>query len=92
MKLQVAFEMQLPEGYEPYLEIIAKTHGWSEGLGVTATSYVCQSVCEKQVSALFSSIISGALSAYYGLSGAAQVDAIIEQYQQGHAVAANLAE
>jgi hypothetical protein len=88
MKLQVTFEMPLPEGSGPFIEVIAKTHGWAPGSEVTADEFICKSICEPQVSALFSSLIYGALSAYYGISGAAQLHEVIEQYKQTHSVSA----
>jgi hypothetical protein len=92
MKLQVVFEMPMPEGFEPYLTIIAKTHGWSEESGVTEIEYVCKEICEPQVSSLFSVIISNAVSGYLGTSGAEQVQQIIATYNELHTVTATAIE
>jgi hypothetical protein len=92
MKLQVTFEMPLPEGSAPFIEAIALTHGWTTGSEVTAHEFICKSICEPQVSALFSSLIYGALSTYYGISGAAQLNEVIEQYKQTHLVSATVSD
>jgi len=90
MKLQVTFNMPLPEGYEPFLEVIAKTHGWSEATGESAASYVCSEVCKPQVSVLFEALIKGALSPYFGSSGASQVEQIVGHYRASHEVSADI--
>jgi hypothetical protein len=92
MKVSVQFELPLPEGFEPYLQIIAKTHGWSEGSELTVNEYVCENVCKPQVSSLFSAIIANAISGYLGLSGSEQVKDILLAYNQLHTVTAEIAE
>jgi hypothetical protein len=90
MKLQVTFNMPLPEGYEPFLEVIAKTHGWSEATGVTVTEYIRSQVCQPQVSALFEGLIKGALYPFFGSAGAAQVEQIVDHYRAYHQVSADI--
>jgi len=92
MKVSVQFELPLPEGFEPYLQIIAKTHGWSEGSELSVTDYICENVCKPQVSSLFSAIIANAISGYLGLSGSEQVKDILLAYNQLHTVTAEIAE
>jgi len=92
MKVSVQFELPLPEGFEPYLQIIAKTHGWSEGSELTVNEYVCENVCKPQVSSLFSAIIANAISGYLGLSGSEQVKDILLAYNQLHTVTAEISE
>jgi hypothetical protein len=92
MKVSVQFELPLPEGFEPYLQIIAKTHGWSEGSELTVNKYVCENVCKPQVSSLFSAIIANAISGYLGLSGSEQVKDILLAYNQLHTVTAEITE
>jgi hypothetical protein len=92
MKVSVQFELPLPEGFEPYLQIIAKTHGWSEGSELTVNEYVCENVCKPQVSSLFSAIIANAISGYLGLSGSEQVKDILLAYNQLHTVTAEITE
>jgi hypothetical protein len=91
MKLTVTFEMPLPEGFEPYLDIIAKTHGWSESSEQTAIDFVCENVCKPQVSSMFSAIIANAISGYLGLSGSEQVKEILATYHALHTVEAEIA-
>ena len=91
MKLTVTFEMPLPEGFEPYLDIIAKTHGWSKSSEQTAIEFVCESVCKPQVSSLFSAIIANAISGYLGLSGSEQLKKILATYNTIHTVTAEMA-
>jgi hypothetical protein len=92
MKVTVQFELPLPEGFEPYLQIIAKTHGWTEGAELSVADYICKNVCEPQVSSLFSAIIVNAISAYLGISGSDQVKEILSAYHQLHTVTAEIAE
>ena len=92
IKLQIIFEMPLPEGFEPYLDIIAKTYGWSASSEQTAINFVCENVCKPQVSSLFSVIISNAVSGYLGTSGAEQVQQIIATYNELHTVTATAIE
>lgn len=92
MKVTVQFELPLPEGFEPYLQIIAKTHGWSEASELNVNQYVCENVCKPQVSSLFSAVIANAISAYLGISGSDQVKEILAAYQQLHTVTAEIAE
>ena len=92
MKVAVRFELSLPEGFEPYLQIIAKTHGWTEGSELSVADYVCENVCKPQVSSLFSAIIANAISAYLGISGSDQVQEILSAYHQLHTVTAEIAE
>jgi hypothetical protein len=91
MKLTVTFEMPMPEGFEPYLDIIAKTHGWSESSEQTAIEFVCENVCKPQVSSLFSAIIANAISGYLGVSGSEQVKEILGAYHTLHTVEAKIA-
>jgi hypothetical protein len=91
MKLTVTFEMPMPEGFEPYLDIIAKTHGWSASSEQTAIDFVCESVCKPQVSSLFSAVIANAISGYLGLSGSEQVKDILAAYNELHTVKAEIA-
>lgn len=92
MKVKVQFEMPLPEGFGPYLEIIAKTHGWSESSEMAVADYVCENVCKPQVSSLFSTIIANAIAGYLGISGAEQVKEILAAYHQLHTVTAEIAD
>jgi hypothetical protein len=92
MKVTVQFELPLPEGFEPYLEIIAKTHGWTEGSELNVADYICENVCKPQMSSLFSAIIANAISAYLGISGSDQVKEILSTYHQLHTVTANITE
>lgn len=92
MKVTVQFELPLPEGFEPYLQIIAKTHGWSESSDLTVSQYICENVCKPQVSSLFSAIIANAISGYLGISGSEQVRDILLAYNQLHTVTAEIAE
>lgn len=88
MKLKVQFEMPLPEGFEPYLEVIARAHGY-QGNG-SSEQFICQEVCQSQVSALFRSLIVNALIPYFGFAGLAQVEAVEAQYSLGHSVTAEI--
>lgn len=92
MKLRVTFELPLPEGYEPFLRVIAEMHGYSEANcpGVSVSDFICKNICEPQVSALFHSLINNALSPYFGIAGRQQVEAIEGQYATTHAVVANM--
>ena len=90
MNITVTFAMPLPEGFEPFMDIIAKTHGWSEQTDIRAAVYLCESVCKPQVSALFRVIVGNAISSYLGLSGQAQLNAILEQYDALHSVTAEI--
>ena len=88
MKVKVQFEMPLPQGFEPYLEVIAKAHGY-QGQG-SLEQFICQEVCQPQVSALFRSLIVNALIPYFGFAGLAQVEAVEAQYSLGHTVTAEI--
>ena len=88
MKLKVQFEMPLPEGFEPYLEVIARVHGY-QGDG-NPQQFICQEVCQPQVSALFRALIVNALTPYFVIAGRQQVEAIEGQYATTHAVVANI--
>jgi hypothetical protein len=90
MNITVTFAMPLPEGFEPFMDIIAKTHGWSVQSDISAAVYLCESVCKPQVSALFRVIVSNAISSYLGLSGQEQLNAILEQYDTLHTVTAEI--
>ena len=92
MKLKVQFEMPLPEGFEPYLEVIAKAHGYSgpEASGLSPEQFICQEVCQPQVSALFRSLIVNALIPHFGFAGLAQVEAVEAQYSLSHTVVADI--
>lgn len=92
MKLKVTFEMPLQDGSDPFIEVIAKIHGWTPGGDVSAKEYICKSICEPQVSWLFRSLINGALSAYYGVSGEAQLAGVVEEYNRTHSVSAEIVE
>lgn len=84
--------MPLPEGFEPYLDIIAKFYGWTDQSDTSAAAYLCEHVCEPQVSDLFRSIIGHAISTYVGLAGQAQTEVILQQYDALHSVTAEIAE
>lgn len=90
MNITVTFAMPLPEGSEPFLDIIARTHGWTEQSDSTAAVHLCESVCKPQVAALFRSLVGNAISSYLGLSGQAQLQAILEQYDALHSVTATI--
>jgi hypothetical protein len=90
MKITATFEMPLPEGFEPYMDIIARTHGWSGAQGTSAAGFLCENVCKPQVSSLFRVLIGNALSHYFGLAGQEQVSVILGQYDQLHTVAATV--
>lgn len=92
MKLKVVFELPMPEGFEPYLTIIAKTHGWLEDSGQSQEAFICENICKPQISTLFSAIINNAISGYLGISGAEQVKDIIATYNQIHTVTAEMIE
>lgn len=92
MKVTVQFQLPLPEGFEPYLQIIAKTHGWSEGSELSVAEYICENVCKPQVSSLFSAIIANAISGYLGLSGSEQVKEILAAYHELHTITAEITE
>ena len=88
MKVKVQFEMPLPEGFEPYLEVIARAHGY-QGDG-SSQQFICQGVCQPQVSALFRSLIVNALTPYFGLAGQAQIEAVESHYAANHTVVADI--
>jgi hypothetical protein len=88
MKLKVQFEMPLPEGFEPYLEVIARAHGY-QGNG-SSEQFICQEVCQPQASALFRSLIVNALTPYFGIAGQSQVAIVEEQYSLSHTVVADI--
>lgn len=90
MNITVTFTMPLPEGFEPFLDIIARTHGWTEQSSSSAASYLCDNVCRPQVSALFRSIVGNAISSFLGLSGQEQLQAILKQYDALHSVTAEI--
>lgn len=92
IKVQIIFEMPLPEGFEPYLDIIAKTYGWSASSEQTAINFVCENVCKPQVSSLFSTVIANAITGYLGLSGSEQLKEILSAYHQLHTVTAEITE
>lgn len=88
MKLRVTFEMPLPDGFEPYLEVIARAHGY-QGDG-SSQQFICKEVCQPQVSALFRALIVNALTPYFGIAGQSQVALVEEQYSLGHTVTADI--
>lgn len=91
MKLRVTFELPLPPETQPYLGIIAKVFGYSPSLHeMTPEAFVCKEVCEPQVSALFRTMITNALSSYLGLAGADQVSQVQAQYDATHSVTADI--
>ena len=92
MKLQVVFELPLPQGYEPFLKIIAETHGYSESAcsDTTVETFVCKNVCELQITQLFANLIQNALNPYFGLVGRDQVQAILSQYTNTSSILANI--
>ena len=92
MKVQVSFELQVPAESGPYLELIAKAHGYVPSPGVSVTDFLMREVCEKQVSELFRGLIINSLHAQLGLSGAEQVAAVEEAYRAGHQVSAQFIE
>jgi len=91
-KVRIVFEMPLPEGYEPYLDIIAKTYGWSASSEQTAIDFVCENVCKTQVSSLFSTLIANAITGYLGLSGSEQLKEILAAYHALHTVEAEIVD
>jgi hypothetical protein len=91
MKLKVQFEMQLPEGFEPFLKIIADAYGYTEHEG-PIESFVCEKICVSQVSNLFSSIITNALTPYFGIASKEQVKMVQSVYLQTHSVTAEIIE
>jgi len=88
MKLKVQFEMPLPDGFEPYLEVIAKAHGY-QGQG-SPEQFICQEVCQPQVSALFKGLMLNALIPYFGFAGLSQVEAVEAEYVASHSVVADI--
>lgn len=92
MKVKVQFEMPLPEGFEPFLKVIAETHGYSEAAypDKSIEQFICQNVCQSQVSNLFRLIIANALTPYFGVAGKEQVDTVLTVYQQAHTVTAEI--
>lgn len=92
MKVQVFFEMPLPAESDPYLELIAKAHGYVHGGETTRNEFILREVCEKQVSELFRTLIVNALSAQLGLSGSAQINVIEATYRADHKVSADFVE
>ena len=92
MKVKVQFEMPLPEGFEPFLKVIAETHGYSEAAypDKSVEQFICEGVCAPQVSNLFSGLIVNALTPYFGIAGKEQVDAVQAAYQQLHSVTAEI--
>ena len=92
MKVKVQFEMPLPEGFEPFLKVIAETHGYSEAAypDKSVEQFICEDVCAPQVSNLFRVIIINALTPYFGIAGKEQVDAVQAAYQQLHSVTAEI--
>lgn len=92
MKLRVTFELPLPEGYEPFLRVVAEMHGYSEANfpGVGVSEFVCKNICEPQVSALFHSLINNALSPYFGIAGRQQVEEVQSLYADTHSVVADI--
>lgn len=92
MKVQVFFEMPLPAESEPYLELIAKAHGFVPGGDTSRNDFIRREVCEKQVSELFRTLIVNALSAQLGLSGSDQIATIEATYRADHKVSADFVE
>lgn len=94
MKLSIKFELPLPDGYEPFLQVIAEMHGYSEANypGVSVSEFICKNICKPQVSALFHRLINNALSPYFGIAGRQQVEAINKQYDALHSVTAEIVE
>ncbi|NBT57468.1 hypothetical protein EBT16_01675 [bacterium] len=92
MKLKVQFEMPLPEGFEPFLKVIAEIHGYSEAAypDKSVEQFICEGVCAPQVSNLFRIIVTNALTPYFGIAGKEQVDTVLTVYQQSHAVTAEI--
>lgn len=86
MKLKVAFELPLTADSGQFVEIIAKTHGWQPESGLSVEEYTAQRICEPAVRDLFKSLTISALSAYFGLSGAQEVERI-NRYVAEHQVA-----
>lgn len=92
MKVKVQFEMPLPEGFEPFLKVIAETHGYVESTdgGPSMNDFICKEICEKQVSSLFRNLIVNALTPYFGIAGREQVQAVEDSYMAMHSVVADI--
>jgi|LakMenE01Jun11ns_1017448.scaffolds.fasta_scaffold9877632_2 hypothetical protein len=92
MKIRVTFEMPLPEGFEPFLLVIAETHGYSASQypDLTPEQFVLAHVCCPQVSTLFKTIITSALSPYFGIVGKEQVEQVQSVYENTHTVVADI--
>ena len=92
MKLRVTFELPLPEGFEPFLQVIAEAHGYTMEEDKTAMQYICQNVCCPQVSALFQTLITSALHPYFGMAGRDQINAVQANYVENHTVSAEIVD
>lgn len=94
MKLRVTFEMPLPAGFEPFLKVIAETHGYSttEYPELTPEQFILTHVCCPQVSGLFKAIITNALSPYFGVAGRNKVDEVQDVYDETHSVIADIVD
>lgn len=91
MKLRVTFELPLPPETQPYLGMIAKVFGYSPAVHeMSPEAFVCKQVCEPQVSALFRSLVTSALSSYLGIAGADQVAEVQAQYDATHSATADI--
>lgn len=94
MKVRVTFEMPLPQGFEPFLLVIAETHGYSPSQypDLTPEQFILAHVCCPQVSTLFRTLITNALSPYFGVAGRTQVDEVQSVYEDTHTVIADIVD
>lgn len=92
MKVSVSFELPLPEGFEPYLLLIAKSHGYVEGGETSLEDFICREVCEKQVSSLFRTLVKSALGGQLGIVGQPQIAVIEQSFDALHSVSASITE
>lgn len=89
MKIKLQFELPLPEGFEPFLRVIAETHGYRGSESeISAEDFVCQKICVPQVDSLFRTLITNALAPYFGLAAQDKVDSVLAAYEQQRVVTA----
>lgn len=92
MNIKAFFEMPLPEGSEPFMMLIAKSHGFNPSGELTLNEFLTKEVCEKQISSLFRAIIRNALEGQLGISGTEQINNILAAYDASHKSSAIIAD
>lgn len=92
MKIEVNFEMPLPEGFEPFLQIIAEAHGYSQALypDKTVEQFICDNVCAPQVVALMKSLAVNPLVPYFGIAQLDKIEAVRNVFDETHSVTAQI--